>query len=129
MGNVLSQYADLVKEQKDLAERIASTQRNIENIERRLQKIEAGEVVKDKVYGGEGGEETLAMVYEALRHEGIPGVEIAEMVFRRLDSEVTFEKVLEDAGVFKRDDAGRAAFRALPTREISAVSRRPRISL
>ena len=55
MGNVLSQYADLVKEQKDLAERIASTQRNIENIERRLQKIEAGEVVKDKVYGEEAG--------------------------------------------------------------------------
>lgn len=68
MGNVLSQYADLVKEQKDLAERIASTQRNIENIERRLQKIEAGEIVKDKVYGGRGGIQGFVI-------EGVPTAE------------------------------------------------------
>ena len=36
------------------------------------------QMIFENLAGGEGGEETLAMVYEALRHEGIPGVEIAE---------------------------------------------------
>ena len=36
------------------------------------------QMIFENLSGGEGGEETLAMVYEALRHEGIPGVEIAD---------------------------------------------------
>jgi hypothetical protein len=38
------------------------------------------QMIFENLAGGEGGEETLAMVYEALRHEGIPGVEIADNV-------------------------------------------------
>lgn len=36
------------------------------------------QLIFENLAGGEGGEETLAMVYEALRHEGLPGVEIAD---------------------------------------------------
>lgn len=36
------------------------------------------QMIFENLAGGEGGEETLALVYEALRHEGVPGVEIAE---------------------------------------------------
>lgn len=36
------------------------------------------QMIFENLSGGEGGEETLAMVYEALRHEGLPGVEIAD---------------------------------------------------
>lgn len=85
MGNVLSQYADLVKEQKDLAERIASTQRNIENIERRLQRIEAGEVVKDKVYGGEGGIQGFVI-------EGVPTAEYQTLKTSLLRKKLLLEK-------------------------------------
>ena len=34
------------------------------------------QMIFENLAGGEGGEDTLAMVYEALRHEGIPGVKI-----------------------------------------------------
>ena len=88
MGNVLSQYADLVKEQKDLAERIASTQRNIENIERRLQKIEAGEVVKDKVYGGEGGIQGFVI-------EGVPTAEYEMLKTSLLRKKLLLEKQID----------------------------------
>ena len=88
MGNVLSQYADLVKEQKDLAERIASTQRNIENIERRLQKIEAGEVVKDKVYGGEGG-------IQGFMIEGVPTAEYETLKTSLLRKKLLLEKQID----------------------------------
>lgn len=88
MGNVLSQYADLVKEQKDLAERIASTQRNIENIERRLQKIEAGEVVKDKVYGGEGGIQGFVI-------EGVPTAEYEKLKTSLLRKKLLLEKQID----------------------------------
>lgn len=37
------------------------------------------QMIFENLAGGEGGEETLQMVYEALRHEGVPGVaEIGE---------------------------------------------------
>lgn len=88
MGNVLSQYADLIKEQKDLAERIASTQRNIENIERRLQKIEAGEVVKDKVYGGEGGIQGFVI-------EGVPTAEYETLKTSLLRKKLLLEKQID----------------------------------
>ena len=88
MGNVLSQYADLVKEQKDLAERIASTQRNIENIERRLQRIEAGEVVKDKVYGGEGGIQGFVI-------EGVPTAEYEKLKTSLLRKKLLLEKQID----------------------------------
>ena len=88
MGNVLSQYADLVKEQKDLAERIASTQRNIENIERRLQKIEAGETVKDKVYGGEGGIQGFVI-------EGVPTAEYETLKTSLLRKKLLLEKQID----------------------------------
>ena len=88
MGNVLSQYADLVKEQKDLAERIASAQRNIENIERRLQKIEAGETVKDKVYGGEGGIQGFVI-------EGVPTAEYETLKTSLLRKKLLLEKQID----------------------------------
>ncbi len=34
------------------------------------------QMIFENLAGGEGGEETLQMVYEALRKEGVPGVEI-----------------------------------------------------
>ncbi len=36
------------------------------------------QMIFENLAGGEGGEETLQMVYEALRKEGMPGVEIGE---------------------------------------------------
>ena len=65
---------------------------------------------------GDGDHTSLASVPESTRgrmrllvkQPGIlAGVEIAEMVFRRLDSEVTFEKVLEDGA---RVEPGDVAF-------------------
>ena len=65
---------------------------------------------------GDGDHTSLASVPESIRgrmrllvkQPGIlAGVEIAEMVFRRLDSEVTFEKVLEDGA---RVEPGDVAF-------------------
>lgn len=53
--NVLVQYQDLQKEAKETREKIEKLKKNIGNIEKRLSSIEAGETVKDKVYGGEGG--------------------------------------------------------------------------
>lgn len=88
MGNVLSQYTDLVKEQKDLADRIASTQKQIENIERRLRKIEEGEVVKDKVYGGEGGIQGYVI-------EGIPSAEYESLKTSLLRKKLILEKQID----------------------------------
>lgn len=85
MGNILSQYTDLVKEQKELAERIAATERNIESVERRIAKIEAGEVVKDKVYGGEGGIQGFVI-------EGIPSEEYRQLKTSLLRKKMLLEK-------------------------------------
>ena len=51
----LGQYGDLVREYGEVREKIWSINKKIERIERRMKSIEQEGVVKDKVYGGEGG--------------------------------------------------------------------------
>lgn len=51
----LGQYGDLVKEYGEVREKIWSINKKIERIEKRMKSIEQEGVVKDKVYGGEGG--------------------------------------------------------------------------
>lgn len=51
----LGQYGDLVREYGEVREKIWSINRKIERIEQRMKSIEQEGVVKDKVYGGEGG--------------------------------------------------------------------------
>lgn len=53
--DVLVQYSNLQEEVKETREKIEKLEIAIERIENSLSKIEAGEVVRDKVYGGEGG--------------------------------------------------------------------------
>lgn len=51
----LGQYSSLVKEYGEVREKIYSNRVRIERISSKLKRIEAEGVVKDKVYGGEGG--------------------------------------------------------------------------
>lgn len=51
----LGQYGNLVKEYGEVKEKLWQIQRKIERIERQMDRIEREGVVKDKVYGGEGG--------------------------------------------------------------------------
>lgn len=62
---VLTQYADLKIEVNDLRKKISVLERQIPKLEQRIAEIEAGETVKDKVYGGAGGEQGFNI-------EGIP---------------------------------------------------------
>lgn len=65
---ILTQYASLVKEYEETASDIARINGAIRKLEKRLEEIEAGEVVKDRVYGGEGG-------IQGYNIEGIPTAE------------------------------------------------------
>jgi len=65
---ILNQYADLLAEQKEVEEKIASLDKQIKKLQQRLGEIEAGEIVKDRVYGGEGG-------IQGFNIEGFPSVE------------------------------------------------------
>lgn len=62
---VLLQYSDLIKEKEEVREKIAYLEDKIPKIEKRIQQIEAGELVKDKVRGGLGGIQGFTV-------EGIP---------------------------------------------------------
>lgn len=74
---ILNQYADLLAEQKEVEDKIASLDRQIAKLQKRLNEIESGEIVKDRVYGGEGG-------IQGFNIEGVPSVEYsrkrAEMI-------------------------------------------------
>lgn len=51
----LGQYGNLVKEYGEVKEKLWAIRGRIERIEARIKRIEGEGVVKDKVYGGEGG--------------------------------------------------------------------------
>ena len=64
--SVLIQYADLQEEVKETREKIEKLEQQIEKIENRIKRIEVhNETVKDKVYGGFGGEQGFVI-------EGLP---------------------------------------------------------
>ena len=62
---ILTQYADLKIEANELKKKIAYLEERIPKLEKRIADIEAGEMVRDKVYGGEGG-------IQGFNIEGIP---------------------------------------------------------
>lgn len=66
--SILTQYGDLQEEAKETQEKIRKLKNTIERIEAQLSKIESGEVVRDKVYGGAGGIQGFVI-------EGVPVVE------------------------------------------------------
>ncbi|MDO5540609.1 MAG: hypothetical protein Q4F83_11165 [Eubacteriales bacterium] len=66
--NILIQYADLQEEIKEVRKKIAGLEDRIPKIQKRIDEIEAGEIVKDKVRGGEGG-------WQSFNIEGIPIME------------------------------------------------------
>ena len=82
------------------------------------------QMIFEKLAGGEGGEETLAMVYEALRHEGLPGVEIAENEPNKSDK-AYIARVLD--GVLNHLDELDAEIQAASPRW--NVSRMPKVDL
>lgn len=63
--NILIQYQDLQKETIETREKIEKLKKTIKYIENRISTIENGEIVKDKVYGGNGGLQGFVI-------EGIP---------------------------------------------------------
>lgn len=65
---ILIQYADLQQECKEVREKIERLESEIPRIEKRIKVIEDGELVKDKVRGGEGGMQNFNI-------EGVPTVE------------------------------------------------------
>ena len=68
---ILTQYADLKIEANELRKKIAHLEDRIPKLERRIADIEAGEMVRDKVYGGAGGEQGFNI-------EGVPVIEYHE---------------------------------------------------
>lgn len=62
---ILIQYADLQQEVKEVRKKIEHLEDKIPKIEDRIRKIESGELVKDKVRGGEGGAQSFNI-------EGVP---------------------------------------------------------
>lgn len=65
---ILVQYSDLQKEMIETKEKIKKLETTIKNIQNRISEIESGEIVKDKVYGGEGG-------IQGFHIEGVPARE------------------------------------------------------
>lgn len=65
---ILVQYVDLQKECKEVRKKIERLEDEIPKIEKRISDIENGEMVKDKVRGGEGGIQNFNI-------EGVPTVE------------------------------------------------------
>ena len=68
---VLNQYYDLKREIKEIKGRIGGLEKKIVQLDERIRDIEAGETVKDKVRGGEGGLQSFTI-------EGIPTPEYNE---------------------------------------------------
>ena len=65
---IITQYASLVREHEEIVSDIARISHAIDKLEKRLAEIEDGEIVKDRVYGGEGG-------IQGFNIEGIPTAE------------------------------------------------------
>lgn len=65
---ILIQYADLQQECKEIRKKIERLEDEIPKIEKRISDIENGEMVKDKVRGGEGGMQNFNI-------EGVPTAE------------------------------------------------------
>ena len=63
--HILDQYSDLRKEIEEVQEKIDKLNVEIPKIEKRIHEIENGEKVKDKVRGGDGGNQSFNI-------EGIP---------------------------------------------------------
>ena len=63
--HILDQYSDLRKEIEEVQEKIDKLNVEIPKIEKRIHEIENGEKVKDKVRGGDGGNQSFTI-------EGIP---------------------------------------------------------
>ena len=72
---ILMQYSDLQEEIKEVRKKINRLEDSIPKIEKRIAEIEAGEIVRDKVRGGEGG----------LQSFNIEGVPVAEYEKRKTD--------------------------------------------
>lgn len=73
--SILIQYSNLQEEVKEIREKIEKLERMIQQDKKRMGEIEAGEVVKDKVYGGPGGNQGYVI-------EGVP---VKEYERRRTD--------------------------------------------
>lgn len=73
--NCLEQYSDALGYLKDLERKEKRIAKEISNLEDRIAEIEAGELVVDKVRGGEGG-------IQNFRIEGIPSPEYREKIVR-----------------------------------------------
>ena len=63
--HILDQYSDLRKEIEEVQEKISKLDAEIDRLEKRIREIENGEIVKDKVRGGEGGNQSFNI-------EGVP---------------------------------------------------------
>lgn len=83
----LIQYYDLRREIEFVQARIAGLKESIPKIEKRLEEIEAGEVVRDKVRGGLGGMQNF-------RIEGVPTKE-----YHRKKMELTTKKMLLESRI------------------------------
>lgn len=68
---VLIQYADTSKEVKEIRKKIDFLETRIPRLEKRIAEIEAGETVKDKVRGGNGGLQSFTI-------EGVPTKEYTD---------------------------------------------------
>jgi hypothetical protein len=79
--NVLTQYADMLDEAKEVRSKIVKLECEIENTKNRINEIEAGEMVKDKVRGGSGGIQNYTI-------EGVPVAEynrkLADLAYKRM---------------------------------------------
>lgn len=64
----LTQLASLMEEEDDLVVSIDRIEKRIDKLSRDIQRIENGEMVRDKVYGGEGGKQGFVI-------EGVPSAE------------------------------------------------------
>lgn len=63
--HILDQYSDLRKEIEEVQEKICRLDTEIHRLEKRIREIENGEKVKDKVRGGDGGNQSFNI-------EGVP---------------------------------------------------------
>lgn len=63
--HILDQYSDLRKEIEEVQEKICRLDTEIHRLEKRIHEIENGEKVKDKVRGGDGGNQSFNI-------EGVP---------------------------------------------------------
>ena len=80
--HLLDQYGDLKKEKTEIRDQIKKIESEIAKTEKRLEEIETGEHVKDKVRGGPGGNQSFNI-------EGIPVKE-----YERKKTSLYFKKLL-----------------------------------